>query len=148
MKMLQTIRNLILLCAATGLISGCAATSGPRNPQFYPNTHLERVGPSQANADSRYCMSLADDYVKDPSAFQEGLKNTAETAVAGAAAGAVGGAIMNQGRIGRYTAMGAAGGAIVQLLKELEKAGQKSPGWERFVEQCLANKGYQVYSWQ
>lgn len=139
--------KIIAIIFGVFFLFGCSpAYKGTRAPDFYPNEHLEKVGRRQANNDARYCMSLADDYVKQPNAYQEGAKNVTKAAVAGTAAGAVGGAIMG-GSYGRYTAAGAATGAIVQLLREMNKAGEKSPGWEKFVEKCLENKGYQVYDW-
>jgi uncharacterized protein YcfJ len=138
---------LIKIGLLTIVLSSCTAMSGPKQPQFYPNAKLQKTSPTQLDQDKRYCMSLADEYVKDPSKWKTGAINTAETATAGAAAGAVTGAIMGGG-VGRYVAAGAAVGAIAQVLKEVEKSGQNSPNWEKFVEQCMAEKGYQVYSWQ
>lgn len=141
-------RNILLSTVLVSILFvGCSqGISSTRSPNFFPNDHFNKVGASQARQDTRVCMSLADEYVQDPSRFEEGAKNTAMAAVAGTAAGAVGGAIMG-GSVGRYTAAGAATAAIIQVLRETRKAGQKSPNWEGFVQKCLENKGYQVYGW-
>ncbi|MEZ4753046.1 MAG: glycine zipper family protein [Bdellovibrionota bacterium] len=123
---------------------GCSA-KGARNPQFYPNEKLSQSDPSIVNQDTRHCMSLADDYVKDPEAWKGVAAGTAKSSVLGAAGGAVGGAILSNA--GRGTAVGAASGAIVGLILALEKAGEPNPNYEKFVEQCLADKGYRVYAW-
>ncbi|MDC0357398.1 hypothetical protein OAO01_01155 [Oligoflexia bacterium] len=146
LKARLVIRNVSIVFLIGLFLGGCATQNATRNPRFYPNAHLTEAGAAEANNDSRYCMSLADEFVQDPENFKKGAQNVGETAVAGAAAGAVSGAIL-RGAVGRYTAAGAASGAILQLLKELYKSGQQDPTWERFVEQCLANKGYQVYTW-
>lgn len=142
MKYIQTILLLVILCA----FSACSLTQkSVRNPDFYPNDHLKKVGKAQAHQDTRYCMSLADDYVKDPSKWKEVGKDTLGGAVLGSATGAVGGAIV--GNTGRGTAVGAATGAIIGLVRGMQQAGEPNPTYERFVEQCLADKGYKVYGW-
>lgn len=138
--------TLLFLTILVLSLAACSLTQkSVRNPEFYPNAHLQKVGPAQANQDTRYCMSLADEYVKEPEHWKEVGKQTAGGAILGSATGAVGGAIVSEA--GRGTAIGAATGAIVGLVRGLQKAGEPNPTYERFVEQCLAEKGYKVYGW-
>lgn len=128
------------------LISGCSLTQKSiRHPDFYPNEHLRAVGQAQAHQDTRYCMSLADEYVKEPEKWKDVATDSLGGAVLGTATGAVGGAIV--GNTGRGVGIGAATGAIIGLVRGLQKAGDPNPTYERFVEQCLSEKGYRVYGW-
>ena len=145
---MRTVYSIMILASCALLCSGCTSVSATRSPQFYPNEHYRKAGVEQAHHDTRYCMSLADQYVVEPDHFADGAKSTAKASVAGAAAGAVTGAILNSGAVGRYTAAGAASAAIFAILGELYKSGEKSPSWERFVEKCLFDKGYNIYDWR
>lgn len=126
------------------LSSACAA--GPKRPRFFPNDHYRRVGPSVADADSAQCMALADQYVEDPSAWQDVATRGVGGAALGAGAGAIGGTIM-KGKVGRSTAAGAAIGGIVGVASGLANMGERNPSYDRFVEHCLQQKGYQVVGW-
>lgn len=141
-------RNLVVL-ALVGLLAGCTAqtlTTGDQRPMFYPNEHYQKMGAGQAERDTRECMMLADQYVENPEYWKDATKGTAKGAVGGAAAGALSGVIF--GNTGRGTAAGAAGGAIIGLLGSMDKMGQGNPDYKSFVNQCLAQKGYQVYGWK
>jgi outer membrane lipoprotein SlyB len=127
------------------LATGCS-TMSDKQPRFYPNEKLQRVGATQANADAQYCKSLADEYVQNPSKWKDVATNTGGGAVAGTAAGAIGGVIL--GNTGRGVGVGAATGALLGLIKGLSEAGNSDPNWEKFVEQCLSEKGYRVYNWE
>lgn len=135
-----------ILCAVviSASILACSPTS---KPILYPNEQLEKAGAVQADVDRSYCMSLADNYVKDPGKYQEMAKKGATSAVIGSAAGAVGGVIVG-GNVGRSVGAGAAVGAIVSVLSDLVNSGQRSTSYERFVEHCLQKKGYEVTGWQ
>ncbi|HMO17921.1 MAG TPA: hypothetical protein PKA63_06115 [Oligoflexia bacterium] len=126
------------------LISACA--TGPARPQFFPNDHYRRVGAGVAEADSAQCMALADQYVQNPSQWQDATINTAGGAAVGAGAGAISGVIM-KGQVGRATAAGAAIGGIVGVASSLAKMGERNPSYDRFVEHCLQQKGYQIVGW-
>lgn len=139
-------RTLLLFLLGTFVFaSGCSSNRSVRSPEFYPNEKYTQAGAAQANNDTRYCMSLADEYVQEPEHWKGVLEDTAKASVAGAAAGAVGGSIVSNA--GRGTAIGAASGAIIALLNGLYKSGDPNPTYERFVEQCLAEKGYKVFGW-
>ena len=137
--------KIMLLLSLTAL-SACSLTQKTvRSPDFYPNDHLSKVGKAQANHDTQYCMSLAGDYVKEPEKWKEIAKTTATDAVVGTAVGAVGGAIVSNA--GRGAGVGAATGALLGLVRSMQKSGEPDPNYERFVEQCLAEKGYRIYGW-
>jgi outer membrane lipoprotein SlyB len=116
--------------------SSCAS-----KPKLYPNTKLKSVGKELAQKDINKCMQEADDYLESSKG-----KQIAKGAGAGAAIGAAMGAVsgMFSGNMGRGLvrggAVGAAGGAA---------AGAISPDQikRRFVNECLAEKGYQVIGW-
>ncbi len=135
---------LFALSGALCLLSACTPQNA-RSPQFYPNPKLNAVGPAQARADAEHCKALADEYVQNPSQWKTVAKETGKSAVVGTAAGAVGGSIFS--KAGRGAGAGAAAGAIFGLVRGLEKAGEPNPDWDKFVEHCLAEKGYRVYGW-
>ena len=118
------------------LFTACAS-----RPQLYPNSKLKSVGKEAAKEDVDRCLADADKYLKSSKG-----KNIAKGAGAGAAIGAAMGAVggMFTGNLGgglmRGGAIGAAGGGV---------AGSLTPDQikHRFVNQCLADKGYQVLGW-
>lgn len=118
------------------LVAGCAS-----RPQLYPNQKLKKVGKEAAKQDVDQCIADADEYLKSSKGKQV-AKSAGAGATIGAAMGAVGG--MFRGDVGRGIvrggAIGAAGGGA---------AGAVSPDQlkQRFVNQCLAEKGYQVIGW-
>jgi uncharacterized membrane protein len=118
------------------LITACAS-----RPQLYPNTKLKSVGKEAAKKDIDRCIADADDYLES-SKGKNIAKGAGAGAAIGAAMGAVGGLLTgNMGRgLIRGGAVGAAGGGV---------AGALTPDQikHRFVNQCLADKGYQVLGW-
>jgi uncharacterized membrane protein len=126
------------LCLILALLVfvGCAS-----KPKLYPNEKLKTVGRAQADADIDQCISDADAYLESSKG-----KQIARGAGAGAAVGAAMGAVTGifTGNVGRGLvrggAIGAAGGAT---------AGALSPDQikRRYVNQCLADKGYHVLGW-
>lgn len=142
MKKIKIFASFLVLLS----LGACSITQkSVRSPDFYPNDHLSKVGKAQANHDTQVCMSLASDYVKEPERWKEIAKTTGEGALIGTATGAVGGAIVSNA--GRGTGIGAATGAILGLIRGIQKSGDPNPTYERFVEQCLADKGYRVFGW-
>lgn len=126
----------IFMLAVVMMLSACAS-----RPQLYPNTKLKEVGKEAAKKDTDACIADADEYLKSSKG-----KNVAKGAGAGAAIGAAMGAVggLFTGNLGgglmRGGAIGAAGGGT---------AGALSPDQvkQRYVNQCLADKGYQVIGW-
>ena len=129
-------------------MSGCAATqklTTPKTPDLYPNQKLRVTPAAQADADTRNCMTMANDYIKEPAKWQKMLEPTLKGAAVGAAAGAVGGATV--GAAGPGTGVGAAVGGTLGILKGLSDLNERSPSYERFVEHCLQKQGYEVIGW-
>lgn len=118
------------------MFAGCSS-----KPKLYPNEKFKTVGKDQANQDIRQCMADADAYLESSKG-----KQIAKGAGSGAAVGAAMGAVTGifTGNFGRGLvqggAIGAAGGAT---------AGAISPDQlkRRYVNQCLAEQGYQVLGW-
>jgi outer membrane lipoprotein SlyB len=137
-------RKLLPVAVALTLAS-CSAIMGKPTPDFYPNDTLRRHGVAGANAAAQECMTLADEYVKQPNVYTEALKQGVGGAAIGAGTGAVGGAIF--GNAGRGTGAGAAIGGILGVLRGASQASEPSPSYERFVERCLQQKGYEVVGW-
>lgn len=128
MRLLSIMALLILVSCASG-------------PQLYPNQKYKSVGKEVAKKDIDQCMAESDEYLKSSKG-----KQVAKGAGAGAAVGAAMGAVsgMFTGNFGRGLvrggAIGAAGGGA---------AGAVSPDVlkQRYVNHCLAEKGYQVIGW-
>lgn len=137
--------KLIGLCSIA-LLAVSACSTGPARPQFFPNDHYRRVGAGIAEADSAQCMAMADQYVQNPSNWQDTAVTGVGGAAVGAGAGALGGVIM-KGSVGRATAAGAAIGGIAGVASSLMKQGERNPSYDRFVEHCLQQKGYQIIGW-
>lgn len=144
MKLSTTCAIRILLLATTISFSACA---GKSKPMLYPNQYLQDVGPVQADVDLQYCLTLADNYVKEPSKYQELAKKGVLSGAIGAGTGALAGVIVGS-NVGRSTGAGAAVGAIVVIANELMTEGDHSPTYKNFVDHCLSKKGYEVTGWE
>lgn len=123
----------------TFLLFGLIACAS--KPQLYPNEKYKAVGKDVAKDDIKQCMADSEEYLKSSKGKQV-AKGAGGGAAIGAAMGAVGGLFTgNMGRgLVRGGAIGAAGGGA---------AGAISPDQlkQRYVNQCLAEKGYQVIGW-
>ena len=128
--------------AAALLLAGCAA----KRPVLYPNDRYQEVGAAAADTDVEACISLAEAHGTSSDQGGEVATNTAVGAGVGAAGGAAVGAIF--GNAGRGAAAGAAGGAVTGLFRGLVKASEPDPIYKRFVEQCLAERGYKPIGWK
>lgn len=118
------------------LLASCSS-----RPTLYPNTHYKEVGKEVAQKDIDRCMKEADEYLKGNKSKQVG-----KSAGVGAAIGAAWGIITGlfTGDYGRALVRGAAtGGAIGGTAQALSPDQIK----QRFVNQCLAEQGYQVIGW-
>ena len=125
-------KSLILLL----LVVSCAS-----RPQLYPNEKLKSVGKEASKKDIDKCIADADAYLES-SKGKQAAKGAGSGAAIGAAMGGVAGLFTgNLGRgLVRGGAIGAAGGGT---------AGALSPDQikQRYVNQCLADQGYQVIGW-
>lgn len=110
-------------------------------PKLYPNEKYKSVGKEIAQADIDHCIEEADEFVES-SKGKKIAKGAGFGAVIGGAMGAVGGLFTGNvvGGAARGGAIGAGGGAA---------AGSLSPDEikHRYVNQCLADQGYQVLGW-
>lgn len=118
------------------LLSACAS-----KPQLYPNQKFKNVGKEAAKKDVDACMADADKFLKSSKGKQI-TKGAGGGAAVGAAMGAVGG--LFSGNVGRGAVRGgaigaAAGGTAGALTPDQVK--------HQFVNQCLADQGYQVIGW-
>ena len=125
-------KSLVLLL----LLVSCAS-----KPKLYPNQKLKSVGKEASQKDINQCIADAENYLES-SKGKQAAKGAGAGAVIGAAMGGVAG--LFTGNLGsglvRGGAIGAAGGGA---------AGALSPDQikQRYVNQCLADKGYQVIGW-
>ncbi|MCH2171335.1 hypothetical protein MK489_11175 [Myxococcota bacterium] len=124
-----------------------AACSSPK-PILYPNPHYEAVGEATAQADIAECRRRADNAGASEGgpAAAETAKRTAVGAGVGATAGAVGGAIF--GSAGRGAAVGAASGATAAALRSIFRPKRPSVAYQRFVDRCLYDLGYEPLGWE
>ena len=140
------LKKVTVLLLVMMLMSGCSMTGKKaQTPDFYPNHKYLASPVGERDADLNGCLSLADEYIKEPNKYGDMAKEGFVGAVIGAGTGAVGGAIM--GNAGRATGAGAAIGGILGVLHSLSKMNEHSPSYQRFVEHCLQKKGYEVIGW-
>jgi hypothetical protein len=114
-------------------------------PIVYPNEKLRRSGEVAVEADTAACMAEAKAYLED-GRVPEMAKRTGEGAVVGGAVGAAAGAVA--GSVGRGAAAGAAGGAAHGIARGLWNWREPDPVEKRYVERCLAERGYDVIGWR
>jgi uncharacterized protein YceK len=135
-----------IAAAAAVLLSGCATPVA--KPAFYPNAHYQRVGAAQAQADAQFCAELAQQSdVKAVNKVDAG--RAAAAGAAGVGTAGVVGSVLSGGKpslknIAAGAAAIGAGGAAATA------AGQSVGGssiYRQFVQQCLAERGYQVIGW-
>ncbi len=138
---MATLRRAILVIIAL-LVVSCAT----KRPVLYPNAHLKAVGDETAHQDIDLCIQMAKASGADSSRTGEVAGRTGAGAAVGAATGAVVGAIT--GSAGRSAAVGAAGGGIVGLFSGLFRTREPDPVFQRYIEQCLHDKGYHTIGWR
>lgn len=131
----------VLLSGLILVLPGCSSY----RPILYPNAHLQEVGQAQADSDIADCMQLAGSGAPSGKTAQVGASGATGAAV-GAAAGAVGGAVV--GHPGRGAAIGAASGGTAGLLRGLLHASRPSKQYEKAVERCLSDRGYDPLGWE
>lgn len=128
--------KILILIFISSLISSCAS-----RPKLYPNETMKRKGKEASDADVNLCMKDADAYLESDTG-KKMVKSGGFGAVVGGAMGAVAGAF--SGNIARGAAQGAAMGGAGGAA-----AGAMSPDElkHRYVNRCLADKGYEVLGW-
>jgi hypothetical protein len=139
-------KRFLLTVATVGLFA-CATA----RPILYGNEKYKQVGSAGAARDVAECRRLAEEAGATPGAGRTGqaAKSAGAGAVGGAAAGAVGGAI--GGSPGLGAAVGAASGVVWSLFSSLfgwMGPSRPSDVHMNYVNQCLADRGYQVAGWK
>lgn len=125
------------LLAALILLSACAA-----KPKLYPNAKYKSVGKETAESDVEVCMKEAETFLESEKG-KDMVKGAGKGAIFGAAIGAVGG--MLTGNFGSGLARGGAIGATAGGTSAALSPDQVK---RSYVNQCLADKGYQVIGWK
>jgi outer membrane lipoprotein SlyB len=138
-------KNLLRSALILAIIFSCFACA-PKRPILAPNEHLLEMGPEAAQRDIDECIHLALQAGPGATPGKQLAGQTAGGAVVGAAAGAVAGAISGGPGIG--AAAGAAGGATAGLLGGLFRSGDLDAGQQRYVDDCLRQKGYNPIDWR
>ena len=134
--------NIIWILAVVVISAGCA----DKRPVLYPNAHLKQVGSETAQRDVDECLRFARESGAEGNKGAEIAKDTAGGAAMGGAVGAATGAVL--GNLGRGTAAGAAGGAAGGLVHGALKSDEPDPVFQKFVERCLRDKGYDPIGWR
>ena len=128
--------NKTIIFCATLLLVGCA-----NQPSLYPNNYLLKVGKVQSESDIKSCDALADQYMA-----KNGFSNVVSDGAAGALVGAAFGAAV--GAFSGNTGNGAVrGAAVFGATSAATSAVKPDRIREKFITQCLQDKGYQVVGW-
>jgi hypothetical protein len=130
------IKNMILFTILSFTLASCAS-----RPKLYPNEALKAKGKEASEADIDQCLKDADTYL-DSSEGKKIIKSAGFGAAVGGAMGAVAGAFYGDigGGAARGAAIGGTGGAVTGSLTPDQLK-------HRYVNQCLADKGYNVIGW-
>ena len=134
--------SLLAIVTIALLASSCA----PQRPVLYPNEKLNTVGHAAAQADIDECIALARQSGVGANKAGQIATRTATAGAVGGAAGAAAGAV--RGHAGRGAAMGAAGAAAGGFTAGLLKSRDLDPVTKRYVDMCLAERGYKTLGWQ
>jgi len=133
-------------CCLLILLLAASCSSGPKRPVFYPNSHIQQVGQSQAERDTNDCMALADSYgVSRTKDGEVGTKTTTGALIGGVSAGAWG---LVRGDAAERAAAGAVAGGAAGAVKGGVDSTHISPTFKRFVQRCLSDRGYDVIGWE
>lgn len=133
-----------LLCWLAIVLVGCSSA----RPILYGNDKYLQVGRDGAERDIEECTRLADQAGATASGGRaaDTAQRAGKGAVGGAAAGAVGGAIGGSPGVG--AAVGAASGVVWNVLFGWMEPEQPDAVHKAYVDQCLADRGYQVAGWK
>jgi hypothetical protein len=127
------------------LVLGTGACAAKR-PALYDNEKLASVGAAQAQVDIDECIAQARAAGFDRNTGRDAAVSTGAGAATGAAVGAATGAV--RGNAGRGAARGAAGGAVAGLFRSMFRSRDPDPIEQRYVDECLREKGYKPIGWQ
>lgn len=141
--------KLILLFrpAVCFLFTACSLLpSDDRKPVVIYSQTMQVPENAASQTEIDVCMEIADRLVLKPQKLKVTANRSFLTSLAGATTGAVSGAIV--GDTAESIAAGASVGAIVGLLQAGLELSQHSPDFQRFVERCLQQRGYDVVGWE
>jgi outer membrane lipoprotein SlyB len=142
----QILRMVGLPAAVVLLALSAGCSTAAKRPVFYPNSHIKQVGQAQARHDTDECMALADKYEVSRTKDGEVATRSVEGAlIGGVSAGAWG---IVRGDAGERAAAGALAGGSVGAVKGGVESTRISPTFQRFVQRCLREKGYDVIGWE
>ena len=123
-------------------------TSCSRRPVLYDNGKLQREGQKGVALDIEDCMERAEIAgAKGDSQATSSAKDAGIGAIAGSSAAADGGAILNGAVSGRGIGAGAGAGAAGSLVYGLFRK-DPDPVFERYVDLCLQERGYDPIGWK
>jgi len=122
-------------------------TSCSRRPVLYDNGTLQREGKAGSLLDIDDCMERAEIAGAKDSRTATAAKDAGIGAAAGGAAAAVGSAILNGAVSGRGIGAGAGAGAAGSLVYGLFRK-DSDPVFERYVDLCLRERGYDPIGWK
>jgi hypothetical protein len=127
------------------VVAAAAASCSPTRPALYPNQKLETADPGVTQQEIDQCIQQARAHYGGGKS-KDVAASTAGAAAVGAGVGAAVGAV--GGHAGRGAARGAAGGAAGGLMRGLFRSREPNGLEKRYVEACLAEKGYRTLGWQ
>ncbi len=140
--MKHAIGHVAAVTAMLIMVAGCSA----KRPVLYPNEHLSRMGVEAAERDIRACMDLASHYGLKASGAGRVAGETATDATVGAASGAAVGSIYGNAADG--AAAGAVGSSVSGLVRKILRPRPPDPAYQRYVDQCLRERGYEPVAWR
>lgn len=137
------VRSLVPVALAIALV--LTACGGPKRPVLYPNEKLKSVGNEASRKDIDECVRLS---IEAGLETEKGKEVAKETVKGGCVGACIGGAIgLVTGDFGKSVAVGAAAGGAAGMTREALNR-DLDPVQQRFVEQCLRERGYQPIGWK
>ena len=137
-------KRLLILPLLT--VFSCACASTPPKPVLYPDAHFRGQSKERIEKDIEFCTLQAEKYVEWRKKRGKKIgKRTLKGAGFGAFLGVVTGLVT--GNIRGAVASGAAIGAAAGLAKGAYDSRKPGSLWRRFVEYCLAERGYKPAGW-
>lgn len=140
-RLLPVLGTALCCVGACFFLAACS-----KRPVLLDNAKYNEVGKSQAEADIEECMKRAEEQgAIGETKVEKAVFNAGRGGAAGAAGGAVTGAIYN-GKVGRGLAAGAAGGAASAFIWYLFDR-EPDQVFKHYVDYCLRQKGYHPIGW-
>ena len=134
-------KSLVLVLIPLVIALGCA-----KRPVLYPNEQYEQSGQEIAERNVSECLVLAENAGLETNQAAEAGKRTAGGAVVGTATGAAAGALRGGAGIGAL--IGLTSGAIAGLFSWIFGSSEPDDVFVRYVDRCLADRGYESIGWK